>query len=170
MSTASYGTSFWDDVENTLKLDLSMEKVSNQKLLYMFADYNEWTACTFFMLALYRISGNCERFTRSSIVDEHWIFPHLVLTADHVRKMNLTLRQLTPQSDNQSKPGTTVLALTDNYTGTGFRIGSLNTITAHQDCDFKHGVMRSGHDHTKMCDLFEYSIAHPHLVALAGRA
>ena len=119
MSTASYGTCFWDDIENTLKLDLSMEKVANQKLLYMFADFNEWTACPFFMLALYRISGNCQRFTRSSIVDEHWIFPHLVLT-DPVRKMNATLRQLVPQNGHQSQPGTTVLGLSDQYTGTGF--------------------------------------------------
>ena len=55
-------------------------------------------------------------------------------------------------------------------TGTDFRIGSLNTITAHHECDFKHAVMRSGHDHTNMCAAFEYSIAHPHLVALSGRA
>ena len=107
MSTASYGTCFWDDVENTLKLDLSMEKVASQKLLYMFADFEDWTACPFFMLALYRICGNCERFPRTSNVDEHWIFPHLVLT-DPVRKMNAILRQLT-LGDTKAKPGTTVL-------------------------------------------------------------
>jgi hypothetical protein len=83
--------------------------------------------------------------------------------------MNATLRQLTP-GDARAKPGTTVLGLTDNYTGTGFRIGSINTITAHPDCEFKHAVMRSGHDHTNICAVFEYSIAHPHLVALSGRA
>jgi hypothetical protein len=33
------GRCFWDSVEQTLAMDLSMEKVSAQKLLYLFADY-----------------------------------------------------------------------------------------------------------------------------------
>ncbi len=103
MSTASYGTCFWDDVEHTLKMDLSMQKVANQKMLYMFADYQDWAACPFFMLALYRISGNCERFTRNSNLDEHWMFPHLVQSSDPVRMMNSTLRSLTPQTKNQKE-------------------------------------------------------------------
>ncbi len=31
VATASYGQAYWDDIENTLKTEWSMEKVSEQK-------------------------------------------------------------------------------------------------------------------------------------------
>jgi hypothetical protein len=148
-------------------MDMSMEKVSAQKLLYMFADYKDWSVCPFFMLALYRISGNGKRHFTSGAEDDHWIFPNLALACDPVRKMNSTLRSLV-STDNNCSPS--VPGLTNDYTGTGFRIGSINTILGHPSCDIKHAVMRSGHDHKNACSVFEYMYAQPALVATAGRA
>lgn len=169
LSTASYGTCFWDSVEETLKMDMSMEKVSAQKLLYMFADYEDWSVCPFFMLALYRISGNGNRHITNPLQDDHWIFPNLAMAASPAKKMNSILKSLVPEDD--SNPTTeTVAGLTKMHTGTGFRIGSINNIVRHPNCGVEHAVMRSGHDHTNICSVFEYLYAQAHLVATAGRA
>ena len=44
-----------------------MEKVSAQKMLYMFADYKDWLVCPFFMLALYRICGNGQGYITNPV-------------------------------------------------------------------------------------------------------
>jgi hypothetical protein len=182
VATLSYGTCFWDEIEHGLKLDMSMEKVSSQKLIYMFADYEDWRVCPMFMLALYRISGNGRRHITSSIEDDHWMFSHLSMAADPVRKMNSTLRAITTKptppigskgsskSTQISGKAKIVQGVDENYTGTSFRIGSINTIINHDDCDYKHAVMRSGHDYSSMCAVFEYTLVSPHLVSTAGRA
>ena len=72
-----------------------MEKVSAQKLLYMFADFSDWSVCPFFMMALYRISDNCRRIINSVTDDEDWMFPNMAMSTDPVRKMNTTLRAIT---------------------------------------------------------------------------
>jgi hypothetical protein len=62
-----------------------------------------------------------------------------------------------------------VNGLTLDHTGTGFRTGAINTIIDHPLCDYKHAVMRSGHDNRNICSVFEYMYASPSLVAIAGK-
>ncbi len=76
MATATYGTAYWDDVQNTLKTDCSMmEKVSNQKLLYMFPNYSSYLPCVFHGIACLMVCGNGRQYYSDIGEQEtHWIF------------------------------------------------------------------------------------------------
>ena len=95
MATASYGTAFWDDAQETLKTDWSMEKVSEQKLLYLYPDYSSYLPCVFHSIACFMICGN-GRAHYKNIPEEgkHWMFPHLAMSNSPVAIMNRTLKGL----------------------------------------------------------------------------
>jgi hypothetical protein len=168
IATASYGTSFWDDVIGTLKTDWSMEKVSEQKLLYLFPDYSDYRICVFHSIACLMICGNGRRhYIASESLDSHYMFANLAYSNCPVSVMNKTLKSMVM---DKNKPDQLFAeGLTDDHTGTGFRIGSINHIIANQHCDYKHAVMRSGHDSKHLCAIFEYMFAMPSLVCIAGR-
>lgn len=175
IATSSYGTAFWDDVQQTLKTDWSMEKVCGQKLLYVYADYDSYLPCVFHSIACMMICGNGNRHYLDMPKEErHWMFPNMAMHGDPVSKMNSTLRMLvapatTSVSNDNDKSIYYVQGLTNHYTGTSFRTGSINTVMANYYCEVKHAVMRSGHDHTNICSVFEYMHALPEMVATAGK-
>jgi hypothetical protein len=51
IATASYATASWDDIECCLKTDWSMEKTSQQKLLYLYPDYEQYQICVYHSIA-----------------------------------------------------------------------------------------------------------------------
>jgi hypothetical protein len=81
--------------------------------------------------------------------------------------MNTTLRGITQNKTSSSNMKS--LLESGSYTGTGFRSGSINDIIAHDSCEFKHTVMRSRHDYSNICSMFEYIHYQLHLVAVAGK-
>jgi hypothetical protein len=168
ISTATYNTSYWDDVAWTLKVDWSMEKVSAQKLLYIYPHYTSFVTCPFFSKCCYRIVGNGVAH-KSDLNQEHWMFPNMAMSSDPVKKMNGTLKSLVRPPDFVGPSAIHVNRLTGSYTGTSFRIGAMNTIMDHPAGDYKHAVMRSGQDHRNVCSMFEYLHASPKLVATAGK-
>lgn len=89
LATASYGTAFWDDVEQTLKTDWSMEKTSGQKLLFLYPDYSSYLPCVFHSIACLMICGNGRRFYKGGEGEEtHWMFANLAMNSFPVRLMN----------------------------------------------------------------------------------
>jgi hypothetical protein len=103
------GRCFWDSVEQTLAMDLSMEKVSAQKLLYLFADYTRLVWLSF--LHVRSLSNLWQREETFDFWRRRWSLdlPNLALACDPVRKMNSTLRPLVSTDNNcsPSVPGST---------------------------------------------------------------
>jgi hypothetical protein len=124
-----YGTALWDSVMNTLKTDWSMEKVSSQKLLYLFPDFESYLPCVFHGIACLMIIGGGEKHYRHDR-QSHWMFANLALSTNPVNILNRGLKHLVKEG--------LVEGLTNDHSGTGFRIGSINTKIEHPLCEYKH--------------------------------
>jgi hypothetical protein len=80
IATASYGTAFWDDVQQTFKTDWSIGKVSEQKLLYLYPDFDSYLPCFFHSMACMMICGSGKRFYKNVEKEAtHWMYPKMAI-------------------------------------------------------------------------------------------
>jgi hypothetical protein len=166
-SVASWKQSEWNFLENCLETDWSQVKVAAQKLLMFFNNYESIYQIDFFhaMACMWFIGAG----TLEEGDEDYWMFPALVAANDPGREINTTLKSMVVGSTSCRRSSEHyVVGLTDDYSGTSFRNGCINTVLALPYCTMSHVVCLSGHDKKKLCAVFEYTEALPHMVVTAA--
>jgi hypothetical protein len=140
-----------------------MEKVTGQKVLLFFSDAEECYEVDFYhSLFSYWVIGSPLRY-RTCDLEDHWMYPSLASLPDPGRKINANLKKLivpaTASVEIMPPDELHVPGVTEYHTGGSYRIGSINQILATPTCTLNNVIAVSGHDHSRVCTVFEYAIA-----------
>jgi len=165
----------WNDSEGAAALEWHEIKTTDRKEVLLNNDFKSYQLCPKFMFALIMISESCKNVTVITS-DGNFIFPSLAALSKPSVKINKAIKklirpvamELPATADDKD---TYVDGLDPATTATSIRTGAINDLVADwKNISFAHLVMRSGHDHTNLCAVFEYIWANHFLQATAGRS
>jgi len=92
-------------------------------------------------------------------VNDNWILPHLANLSQPAAKLSGYLKHCIEKGYIPE----------DDYTSTSLRIGSVNFIVNHPQCDLWHGIVRGGWDFSGIVTIFEYLLKVNRALAIGGR-
>jgi hypothetical protein len=158
VATATWDSARWCNIYHNFVLNWGESKTGDADPMNFWPDYHNFELDFYFHMFLYlSTGGGIAKCTQP--IDSVWIFP--------------ALAKLTNPSTAISKFIADLMTEIQDYgifSGKSLRVGSVNEILEHRNCELFHGIIRGGWAFGGYCNIFEYIMKSLRTMSVAGKA